>query len=1085
MPDDLVKGCLVRWTRGDGYGVVEEVNANRVEVVWDDSSKPPIFARRDAPLERVSLPPRVRRRSNDEPGIVVGPAPDAARPSWRVALLSQGGRERVVPESDLRPDDSLDPADRLANGAVPGSAKQVNVTTATRHLLNEHFNNDLVSLDAARVDIKPHQVGVVHRVVSNYPHRFLLCDEVGLGKTVEAGMILKELRARRVADRVLIVVPPNLRRQWQFELKTKFNESFAILDSDTVRYVKKQGYDGNPFARYDSVIVSEAWVSDPHRAKQVLECAWDMVIVDEAHHARSRRDGSKVSTTQLYRLVKALTDRTLYPDRSALFLTATPMQLSAHELYSLVEMLDPALFPTEEVFEAHRAAVPGLSRVVERLRQLDPGESPSDELAEEAADWLSCEPAEVFVRATGGGVGDLCDDLSSKHLLSEILIRNRKAVVGGFMPRRAHRWKVELTQAEIDALDLVEDHVARGYAAASEQSDNSIGFLMVAYQKMMASSIAALRVSLAGRRDRLRAGEAKARGSSKELRDLADEDSDLGAEAAGQLAALGDAEADELDILVDALEALPIDSKAETLRSHMATIKDEAEVAKVLIFTEFRATQDHLAEVLRSSGWNVSLFHGQLKPEQKDRAVEAFRDDSKPHVLISTEAGGEGRNFQFCHLLVNYDLPWNPMRVEQRIGRVDRIGQDQIVEIFNFWVAGSIEERILDVLEQRINVFEETVGGLDPILGEAERDIRMIMERNRDERESAIDELGQRLERQVAAARSAEEQLRDLIMDTKSFSREIAERIAGEESPVTPEMQDLYMRRLLAAMRTHIRDEGGEYLLTFNDPFQSDHSALFPDGRKRRAVFRPDHQSDSELVEFMAFGHPIIDAAADEVTHPGFAGASGGRRLAAGNGLKAGNGWLLLWRITVPDIRERTELVPMFVGDDGMCDEERGRQLVQRSLSFGDEESIPSESLPFDSLSAARAAAEAMIGEKVNELEAAARKSLAERLGRERGRLAVYYDYRVQAGKERLEATLATVERLRQSADEGERRILPVWEARLHDDEERIGALEGERHRRLEELDRKEGLAADYELVQVVRVEVTPAVSSTIGAVAG
>jgi hypothetical protein len=175
----------------------------------------------------------------------------------------------------------------------------------------------------------------------------------------------------------------------------------------------------------------------------------------------------------------------------------------------------------------------------------------------------------------------------------------------------------------------------------------------------------------------------------------------------------------------------------------------------------------------------------------------------------------------------------------------------------------------------------------------------------------------------------------------------------------------------------------------------------------------------------------------------------------------------------------------MFVGDDGMCDEERGRQLVQRSLSFGDEESIPSESLPFDSLSAARAAAEAMIGEKVNELEAAARKSLAERLGRERGRLAVYYDYRVQAGKERLEATLATVERLRQSADEGERRILPVWEARLHDDEERIGALEGERHRRLEELDRKEGLAADYELVQVVRVEVTPAVSSTIGAVAG
>lgn len=1071
-PGQLVEGSLVRWTRGDAIGVIVKMDANRVQVEWDDADTPPLFVLKDAPLKRVTLPPRVRRRSNDEPGIIVGPAPGAARPSWKVVLLFQGGRERTVPESDLRPDDSLDPADRLLNQAIPGSARHVNITTATRYLLHEHSNNDLVALDAARVDIKPHQVGVVHRVVTNYPHRYLLCDEVGLGKTIEAGMILKELRARGLADRVLIIVPPNLRRQWQFEMKTKFNETFAILDSDTVRYVKKQGHEGNPFVHYDSVIASEAWLSDERRVRQVAECAWDLVIVDEAHHARSHRSGSKTTTTRLYKLVRQLTDRTLHPDRSVLFLTATPMQLSSHELYSLVEMLDAALFPTEEVFDHHRNEVPGLSRAVEGLRQLGSAEPPPELLAQVAA-WLDASEAEIARRVQEEGVDRLCDELSAHHLLSEILIRNRKAVVGGFMPRRAHRWEVKLTPEERQALDRVEDYVAMGYATATAQNDNSIGFLMVAYQKMMASSIAALRTSLAKRRDRLQAGEAVARASDKQLRELAEEDSDLGAEPAAAMAALSAEEALELGELVALLDSLPRDSKAETLVNHMQVLRQEAVVPKVLIFTEFRATQDHLAASLREAGWNVSLFHGQLGPLQKDSAVEQFRDDAAPHVLISTEAGGEGRNFQFCHLLVNYDLPWNPMRVEQRIGRVDRIGQEHIVEIFNFWVRGSIEERILDVLERRINVFEETVGGLDPILGEAERDIRHIMQRNRGERDEAIENFGKRLEEQVAAARSAEEKLRDLIMDTRSFSREIAERIAGEESPISPEMQQLFMTRLLKAVRTYMKRESGEYQLHFHEPFLSDNRHLFPDGPKRRAVFRADERPDSELVEFMAFGHPVIDAITEEVTSSEFEGAAGGRRLSAGEDLEPGSGWLLLWQITVPDLRERTVLVPVLVRDGGEVDEVAGWALVRRTLTFGDEESIPAEALDLSRLKEARDLAEIHVGSRVAGLELEARQSMEVRIERERARMATYYDYRLQAAKDRLESTGATVTRLRASTDESERRILPVWEARLEQDVGRISSLDDERHRRMAELDRKAALAADYELVQAVRVEVT------------
>jgi ATP-dependent helicase HepA len=1073
MAEDLVVGCLVRWVRGEAIGVVSVLTGNRVEVAWDDPELPPFFARDGAPLERFELPVRVRRRSTDEPGFNVGPVPGAATPSRKVAF-ALSGTERVVPESDLRPDDALDPADRLANGVTPGSAKQVNITTATRHYLLEHRHNALVCLDAARVDVKPHQVGVVHRVVTNYPHRFLLCDEVGLGKTIEAAMVIKELRARGEAQRTLIIVPPNLLRQWQFELKSKFNETFSILNADTTRALSLQGVKGNPFAAVDSVLVSESWASDNKQSEQILRATWDLVIVDEAHHARSKRSGNKVSTTKLYKLVRELTDRSLYPDRAALFLTATPMQLESHELYSLVEMLDPALFPTEEVFDQHRSQVRGLSRLVESLQS----EPPPDrerlaELVEDVATWLEIDPADAASRLIDDDPSVVAAELSDRHLLSEILIRNRKAKVGGFMPRRAHRWEVVLTDAEREALGRVEDYVAEGFAAMSETKDHSIGFLMVAYQKMMASSIAALRTSLALRRDRLGAGSATSRkgfggGEDSEI----DDDVDDVSESAAGAGTVNAREVAQLDELVGLLDALPIDSKAAVFATQMDVLKEEAEVPKVLVFTQFRATQDHLAGLLRERGWTVSLFHGQMSSFQKDAAVDAFRDDDAPHVLISTEAGGEGRNFQFCHLLVNYDLPWNPMRVEQRIGRVDRIGQDRIVEIFNLWVKDSVEERVLDVLEQRINLFVETVGGLDPILGETERDIREIMRRNRGERDDALADLGRRLQDQVAAARSAEEKLADLIMDTKSLSREIVERISGESSPVDADDQERFMTHLLGAVRTHVQRAQGEWNLHFHDPFRAEHAELFQDGPKRRAVFRADEHRDAEYVEYLAFGHQIVDAAAERVLEPAFPGAAGGRRVFASPGLDPGAGWLFVWLVTVPDLRERRVEVPLYVSDNGEMSEEVGQALVQRSLAFGDEQSIPDADLPLDSLSSARDGAEQHVAERTRALEEEARARLLPAIERERSKLTTYFEYRERVAYERLNATSATLDRLRSSPEAGDQRILPVWQARYDSDTRLLKELDDERHRRMADLERRAGLGGDHELVQVVRVEV-------------
>ena len=360
MSEQLVEGAVVRWTGGDGIGVIRRIASGQVEVEWDSPSEltPSVFAEKNAPLVRAVLPSRVYRQSTDQPGIL-GALVSEDPPKWKVTVLGPTGfLEKVVPEADLRPDHALDPAARMVNGEI-GTPRQFNLQLVTRFYRLEHLHNDLVSLGDARVDVKPHQVGVVHRVVTSYPHRFLLCDEVGLGKTIEAGMVLKELRARKQAHRALIIVPPNLLRQWQFELKSKFNEVFSILNTATVQYLRTQGHDGNPFAQFDSVLVSADWVSTKKWADLVVQVEWDMVIVDEAHHARLRRWGSRTQTTQLYNLVSRLASPAHFSKRALLFLTATPMQLEAHELYSLVELVDPALFPTEDQFERNRADAPG------------------------------------------------------------------------------------------------------------------------------------------------------------------------------------------------------------------------------------------------------------------------------------------------------------------------------------------------------------------------------------------------------------------------------------------------------------------------------------------------------------------------------------------------------------------------------------------------------------------------------------------------------------------------------------------------------------------------------------------------------
>ena len=880
-------------------------------------------------------------------------------------------------------------------------------------------------------------------------------------------MILKELRSRGVAKRVLIIVPPNLIRQWQFEMKTKFNENFSLLNTATVRFLRdEQKFEGNPFTYSNSVLCSSSWVVNNSWARQCTTADWDLIIVDEAHHARSRRDGTQ---SLLYRLIRDLSP-TEHMTRGLLFLTATPMQIDTHELYSLVELLDPALFPSEHDFDRHRKAIPGLSRLVERLTRhgFPLHDEPSELTARHVAKRLDLDPNEAYIRLKDPGDRvSLTEELADRHLLSKVLIRNRKSEVGGFVGRNVTHWDVTLTPEERTAVRAVWNYVQYGYQFAEHTNNAAVGFVMAIFQKLMASSIEAIRQSLRKRREKIGYQNVY---SLIDLEERLEDD-----EIETDLLADGEDEFRLLDQALKALEEVKHDSKACVLVKQLEDVFNVQNDEKVIVFTEFLETQKFLHGLLEDQGWGVNIFHGKLKPEMKDLAVARFRDHGGPQVLISTEAGGEGRNFQFCHMLVNYDLPWNPMKIEQRIGRVDRIGQTRVVNIFNFAVKDTIEDRILRVLEERIQVFEEVVGGLDPILGEAERDIRKVMRASEEKREAALEEFERGIEDRKKKARTAQRLLDDFIMDTKSYRREIVERIAGQPPPINDERLEHFIKQLLFSVKTNVRRTGDIHDLTFSGEFYDTHRKIFIDGKKRRAVFRRARHLDEENVEFVAFGHPVVEAIVEGVLGPSHEGVTGTRRIPAHSGLTPITGWLFSFVFTVPGIRstEHTEhIVPVFVSDELSVDRDIGRLLLDSACMFDDrEEDIEPNKIPAN-LDTVTQLARDFAGKIRQDLQDDAEHESARRFDQEVAKLKKYFDYRERAANDKLVATRATLSGIQESDDEKRRRILPVWEAKLRREEDLPNQLRKERMDRINDLERRRYPQVAWALKSLGRIEV-------------
>ncbi|HYW18379.1 MAG TPA: SNF2-related protein [Nodularia sp. (in: cyanobacteria)] len=449
-----------------------------------------------------------------------------------------------------------------------------------------------------------YQIETARKVLRQLGGRALLADEVGLGKTIEAGLIIAEYLARGMVQSMLVLTPASLVSQWQSELSDKFNIATITTDNRDPQQPIDEFWTNNP-----RIIASLNTAKSAKHYPHVTSRTWDLVVVDEAHHLKNR-------TTLNWKLVNALNKRFI------LMLTATPVQNSLVELFNLLTLLKPGLLQTEAAFKKE------------------------------------------YVDSRNGRVPKNPEKLRS--LMREVMVRNTRALVDVKLPKRFATTITVTPQAG-------EEKLYQDLSEYLRNSEDKLDRLSRTNLLMRAgSSPGALADSLKQLTLRL---------PDEELKSLA--------RRAAQVK-----QVEKAKVLVEML------SKSSQ---------------KTLVFTTHKATSTYLAKTLLAANIPFAEFQGGMSLKQKDEAIAAFRDNVS--VLLASETGGEGRNIQFANAIVNYDLPWNPMKIEQRIGRIHRIGQTQDVFIFNFCLKGSIEEYILRILHDKINMFELVVGEIETILG--------------------------------------------------------------------------------------------------------------------------------------------------------------------------------------------------------------------------------------------------------------------------------------------------------------------------------------------------------------------------------
>lgn len=659
------------------------------------------------------------RHSNDpsQVGVVTGETRETGGRCYQKVRLASGEAKWIL-HLALEPVTAA--PDALADLAQANFSKRSALSQTLTHIrLTGRLADLIYSMESTNTEFHAYQFKPVVKILNAASKGLLIADEVGLGKTIEAGLVWTELVARYDMQRLLVVCPKSLQEKWRMELSHKFGVRAQAVDAaDLLRTLQENERTGEDFAlvaTLSGIRAPRNWndPDEPARGaradlarflddRSASEPLFDLVVFDEAHHLRN-------PDTAQHRTARQIVDLADYK----LMLSATPINLRSEDLRSILRLVEPDLFDREWIFsELQTENVPIVAAREAALRR-----DATYEDLKEAIAWIT--PGRFL--KTEGRLGVLSNVLAGKSgpipaqakaelaarleemsMLGGIVNRTRRRDVNDFKVQRRPDCRLwSMSEGEREFYEAASNAIV-DYALSADMNER---FLLSNSQRMLASCLPAAYSRWSGA-----------------IADLGIDDPDVvkGTATPGPLTSMLSSVCGDRDVLAD-LKAN--DSKLRILLKALTDTWTSHPDEKVIVFSSFRGTIDYLETCLREAGTPCLKMHGSVKRDRND-ILREFQDTNGRMVLLTSEVGGEGLDLQFCRILVNYDLPWNPMKVEQRIGRIDRIGQKSpSVEVLSLICEGTIEERIYRRLYERLNLIVQTLGGYEPILGDIVREL--------------------------------------------------------------------------------------------------------------------------------------------------------------------------------------------------------------------------------------------------------------------------------------------------------------------------------------------------------------------------
>lgn len=818
------------------------------------------------------------------------------KPSWNVQTEfdSRPLTKRELTEYEVQPETEPEPKPEPSTISTEDKEKE---RSAFTQLANIHEHPGCLDFCLKSIPIQPwpHQIKILRRVAQNFPQSFLIADEVGLGKTIETGLILRYLLVSQKVKRVLILAPASVQPQWQEELREKFNlhfwsytqNSFTVHCSLLTEKYRQQSTVNsqpltNPWNTQDLILASSHLVRRTERMRQLLEAEpWDLVVLDEAHHARRKSPQDRKETpNRLLELMAQLKEKT----KSLILLSATPMQIDAIEVFDLLNLLGlQGHWSYGDNFCNYFASLQGAvkqevmnfwqvmssdyfqrggqacSRFQQFLTQKDKilayKMQDTWQRGKKISNHKQLLVDEDFIETSRQylTVNTPLKDLMFRHTRDTLRQYYRRGLLERDIPTRVVQDNAITleSQREIPLYIAVSDYVRHFYRLAQKDKRSCLGFLMTLYRKRLTSSFYAIKSSLQRRLDYLLTQQ----GSVFSDDDLVDVDTADDAIIAGLESFFEPVDPQEIQYLEDLLRQFENTGEDTKLSRFIQILRQElTERESAIVFTQYTDTMDYLRDTLQElygsqvacySGCGGELYqNGEWCLVPKEEIKRRFRQD-EIKILLCTESASEGLNLQNCGVLINYDMPWNPMRVEQRIGRIDRIGQRySTVRIHNFYYDGTVEAKVYKKLRDRINAFATVVGNLQPILAQVPTFIEQAaMSADPEEEDVLMSEFDSVLN--TPPPRLAIEEM--VTIDLDADLAEIQKPISA--TPFTPEtIEQLFTSSAI------LKANGVQFERRTEGIWQFTYK-----GQNYTVTFYPNVFDEMPSVRLMSFGDPLFE----------------------------------------------------------------------------------------------------------------------------------------------------------------------------------------------------------------------------------